>query len=164
MGVSRGLTGTPWHIEKMTREEGDPRRHRARCRFFRKKDSYCTLHKRKCSGSAHCSRYKEGTTVMAPEESVNPIIKHQTKEKPLETDYREKAKEILPIGSLVCHNRFGEGKIVRYEEENIVIEFDDVGIKILSIKQNINQLKKTDRFTLRQSLANKQHKGQQNEN
>ena len=141
----------------MTREEGDPRRHRARCRFFRKRDSYCTSHKRKCSGSAHCSRYKEDTPISTLEELANPISKQQAKEKPLETDYREKAKEILPIGSLVYHNRFGEGKIVRYEEDNVVIEFEDVGIKTLSIKLNLNQLKKTDRFLLRQRLADNQH-------
>ena len=37
MGISRNLTGTPWHIAKMVRKEGDPRRHRARCCYFRKK-------------------------------------------------------------------------------------------------------------------------------
>lgn len=35
------LTGIPWHVEKWTRNEGDERRHKSRCIYYRKKDSYC---------------------------------------------------------------------------------------------------------------------------
>lgn len=40
MGVE-SLSGTPWHIEKMTRKEGEEKRHRARCNFYRKEDNHC---------------------------------------------------------------------------------------------------------------------------
>lgn len=151
MGISRNLTGTPWHIEKMVREEGDPRRHRARCCYFRKKDSYCISRKRKCIGSAHCSRYNEQKEEQ--EEQNITCVNKTIIRKPTETDYIEKAKEILPVGSLVQHNRFGDGKVIRYEGENIIIDFKDVGNKTMSVKSSIKKLKKIDKFTLRQSLA-----------
>lgn len=155
MGISRNLTGTPWHIEKMVREEGDPRRHRSRCRFFRKADAYCTSQRRKCPGSAHCSRYQVGSREENKEKPISIPVKQKPKEKSNETDYLEITKKSLPIGSLVRHNRYGDGKVIRYAGNDIVVEFNDVGEKTLSIESSINVLKKLDRFTLRQSLANK---------
>jgi len=31
MGNLERLTGSPWHVEKMTRQEGDEKRHKSRC-------------------------------------------------------------------------------------------------------------------------------------
>lgn len=53
------MTGTPWHIEKFTRAEGDSRRHRSRCIYLQKDDSFCLKLQEKCRGTAHCSHYDE---------------------------------------------------------------------------------------------------------
>lgn len=50
------LTGSPWHVEKFTRAEGDDRRHRSRCKYYN--DKGCDYYGR-CKGSAHCDIYKE---------------------------------------------------------------------------------------------------------
>ena len=53
-----GMTGTPWHVENMTRAEGDPRRHRSRCVYYIKDGTYCSKLGFRCFGSAHCEYYK----------------------------------------------------------------------------------------------------------
>ena len=53
------MSGTPWHIEKMHREEGDERRHRSRCIYYDYVDPTCKKRMLKCMGSAHCPHYKE---------------------------------------------------------------------------------------------------------
>lgn len=65
MGVSR-MTGTPWHMERYTRDEGDERRHRSRCVYYRKSDAYYSEYIGKCRGAAHCTHYSE----FVPEEQV----------------------------------------------------------------------------------------------
>ncbi len=57
MGLS-DLTGVPWHTERFTRAEGDERRHRSNCTYFRKSESFCELYNERCHGSAHCNKYK----------------------------------------------------------------------------------------------------------
>ncbi len=57
-GISR-LTGTSWHVERYKKADGDSRRHRSRCVYYRKSDAYCSEVVGKCRGSAHCSFYKE---------------------------------------------------------------------------------------------------------
>lgn len=58
------MAGTPWHIERMHREDGDPRRHKSRCRYYYKKtkdeDAFCAKNYGNCYGSAHCLYYDEG--------------------------------------------------------------------------------------------------------
>ncbi len=56
MGVSN-LEGTPWHVERMHREEGDERRHKKRCKHYSQKDNFCTHNILRCKGSAHCDSY-----------------------------------------------------------------------------------------------------------
>ena len=58
-----GMTGTPWHVENMTRAEGDPRRHRSRCVYYIKDGTYCSKLGFRCFGSAHCEYYKEKTRI-----------------------------------------------------------------------------------------------------
>lgn len=53
------LSGIPWHIEKMTREEGDPRRHRSKCIYYDKSNRGCIYMNGCCIGSAHCTVYSE---------------------------------------------------------------------------------------------------------
>lgn len=60
MGNLAGLSGTPWHIEKMTRPEGESKRHKSRCIHYKGKESNeCEIYCSRCYGSAHCSYYKE---------------------------------------------------------------------------------------------------------
>lgn len=61
------LTGTPWHVERFTRQEGDDRRHRVRCVFYEGKASeFCKYYCVKCRGAAHCEQYEEKS--FTPEE------------------------------------------------------------------------------------------------
>lgn len=58
MAIER-MVGSSWHVEKMVRQEGDPRRHRSRCIYYDKKNSHCPKVVGKCVGAAHCSYYEE---------------------------------------------------------------------------------------------------------
>ena len=62
MGVER-MVGIPWHVEKMARKYGDPRRHRSRCIYFTRSTSYCSKVCGKCRGAAHCDYYEEDENV-----------------------------------------------------------------------------------------------------
>lgn len=57
MHVNR-MTGTPWHIERVHRAEGDERRYKGRCKFYEYEQDRCAHSGRKCSGSAHCTKYR----------------------------------------------------------------------------------------------------------
>ena len=60
MGNLERLTGSPWHVEKMTRQEGDEKRHKSRCINYKGKESnQCRIFGGRCHGSAHCSYYRE---------------------------------------------------------------------------------------------------------
>ncbi|MDD5792459.1 MAG: hypothetical protein PUD22_07745 [Erysipelotrichaceae bacterium] len=59
MNKSNYLTGTPWHVERMTRQEGGPRRHKSRCVYYASKSKTCDYRNGACIGSAHCMKYKE---------------------------------------------------------------------------------------------------------
>ena len=67
MGKSKYMTGTPWHVEKFTRQEDDPRRHRSRCIHYDSDSKHCSYRCGQCVGSAHCSHYKEKVVA-----TVNP--------------------------------------------------------------------------------------------
>lgn len=56
MGINE-LTGTPWHIEVLQKDEDDPRRHYKWCKYYT--PEMCTFRRKKCRGSAHCEHYKE---------------------------------------------------------------------------------------------------------
>lgn len=58
-GISRGMTGTSWHIGHYERKEGDARRHRSRCIHYQKLNGHCTFYCGKCTGTSQCSRYEE---------------------------------------------------------------------------------------------------------
>ena len=59
MGISKHMTGSPWHVEKFTRQENDPRRHRSRCIYYNSSSKYCSYRCGQCAGAAHCSYYEE---------------------------------------------------------------------------------------------------------
>ena len=58
MGI-RHMSGSPWHLERYTREDGDDRRHKHRCVHYRVSENHCRYFNERCRGSAHCPRYKE---------------------------------------------------------------------------------------------------------
>lgn len=143
MGL-KDLSGVPWHIEKFTRAEGDERRHRSNCKYFRKADAFCALYKEKCHGSAHCDNYVyiEKTYVTQP-----IVIKNQKKDygsNKLSDEQKERLlaiknkryghrskeneKKDIKVGTHVNHNIFGEGIIVEINSY-IVVQFDNGEIK-----------------------------------
>ncbi|WP_294242020.1 hypothetical protein [Pseudobutyrivibrio sp.] len=123
------LTGTPWHVEKLTRNEGDERRHKSRCIYYRKKDSYCKYQYIECRGSRYCKYYKtneiEGVSVNADAQ----VKKKETIEKITDAE----GKKIYPIGSKVRHQKFGDGFITDISNGHVSIDFENVGEKILGL-------------------------------
>lgn len=71
MNISKKLTGTAWHVERMTRQEGDPRRHKSRCIYYASKSKSCDYNNGACIGSAHCMKYKERIVEEKQSEIVN---------------------------------------------------------------------------------------------
>lgn len=53
------LEGSPWHVERFQRKEGDDRRHSHRCLNYNKSDGHCSYYCAKCYGAAHCNQYSE---------------------------------------------------------------------------------------------------------
>lgn len=56
MNLSK-MSGTPWHIGFLKKDEDDTRRHKARCAYYEK--GHCSTRFSGCIGSAHCSQYRE---------------------------------------------------------------------------------------------------------
>lgn len=102
------LTGTPWHAEKMTRAEGDPKRHRARCVNYNKATGRCSAYFEGCRGAAHCEQYSE--TVKAEQEPAP--------QKAAPTVQPNKAR----VGALVYSKAFGEGRVTGLKSNGSVIE------------------------------------------
>ena len=40
----------------------------------------------------------------------------------------------FPVGSRVAHERWGEGVVQRYDDEAVVVLFDEVGYKTLALE------------------------------
>lgn len=82
---TRHLTGTPWHVEYASaKKDGEQKRHKSRCKFYRKEKNRCLITSSRCTGSGLCARYSEYTE----------------KEKVLKEDARRKAlfyKESTPF-------------------------------------------------------------------
>ena len=57
MGINK-INGTPWHAERVHREDGDERRYKGRCKFYAYDGDYCTQRSERCLGSAHCDYYE----------------------------------------------------------------------------------------------------------
>lgn len=136
-GLNR-MTGTPWHIEKYTREEGDSRRHRSRCIYYRKGDAYCCKVVDKCIGSAHCRYYKEQF-----KDTIS--IKDKTLNQPKKISSYEGYK-LFPRNSYVQHTKYGTGKVQKIDTGKITIDFGSQGQKCFDLELCIknNLLKKTE--------------------
>lgn len=82
---TRHLSGTPWHVEYASaKKDGVQKRHKSRCKFYRKEKNRCLVLGNRCTGSGLCARYSELTE----------------KEKAIKEDVRRKAlfyKEATPF-------------------------------------------------------------------
>ena len=127
MGINR-LTGTPWHIEKYTRDEFDDRRHRSRCAYFQKSDAYCSRYSEKCRGSAHCPYYKEKDDGVAnisedgsDEEDAAPVFKSKKK---IQKFSDRESMNLFQVGSRVIHKTYGTGTVKKVGGGKVTIAFD----------------------------------------
>lgn len=123
------LAGTPWHVEKLTRNKGDERRHKSRCIYYRKKDSYCKYQYIKCIGSRYCQYYKAKVVKEDNKNTDVAISKKEVKDKLTDAE----GMRLYPVGTKVYHQKFGEGFITAIKDGHIVIDFEDVGEKILGL-------------------------------
>ena len=126
-GVNR-LTGIPWHIERYTREDGDDRRHRSRCIYYQKSDTYCSHVVGKCCGSAHCSYYTEfppEDCEDTPSETKDVFKKHEM------SDFE--SRRLFPIGCKVRHIKYGSGTVKKILDGKIVVEFKDEAEKTFGL-------------------------------
>ena len=118
MSKLKNLTGTPWHVDKFSRSEGDERRHRSRCIYYRKDDSYCCKEIMRCMGAAHCENYKERIKE-GNDKKIHLSAKVGTQIK----DYSI-SKKVFPIGARVRHIKFGTGKIINNDGMIVTVKFD----------------------------------------
>ena len=58
MSISKSMSGTPWHAERVHRAEGDQRRYKGRCAHYSYQQEFCKKFISKCTGSAHCDYYE----------------------------------------------------------------------------------------------------------
>ena len=71
MGISKKLTGSPWHTEFLHMAEGDKPRDKRRC-IYHQKDNHCTVRSSTCIGSSHCTKYEELPAAPVPLGQVQP--------------------------------------------------------------------------------------------
>ena len=120
MGISTELTGTPWHVERFARAEGDEKRHSHRCKYFRSENKYCKYYCEKCRGATHCDYYQERN------QRVEPCEEEPVKdEPPVKASY-------LSVGDKVKHKTFGDGYVIKVDGDTVTIAFKDA-TKELSI-------------------------------
>ena len=132
MGLNQ-LTGTPWHVDKFTREEGDKRRHRTRCTHYSDRGcSYCTLYGERCHGTAHCAFYEEKEPQSEDNHEIQP--QHKTQQEPQTTtkiNTKIDASREYPVGCHVRHVKFGKGKVINVMGDILTVNFYDHGRKDL---------------------------------
>lgn len=120
MGIE-DLTSTPWHIERMHRQDGDKRRHRSNCKYYNKGNRRCEYRVSNCIGSAHCSYYEDISATDDKIEKHDKTIRVQ-KNKAATTSYikNKNNSPVLPVsrppkkisvcrGTMVDHKKYGIG-------------------------------------------------------
>ena len=126
MSANRNLSGTPWHISGLRMSDGDRKRHRSRCVYFKKEGIHCTVRRTVCIGSAHCDLYKEKTD---KEKNSNlpgkNLHKEPTDNRKVQTTSREL---VIKPGEIVTHKLYGKCKIISVNK-NTVRVIDADGIK-----------------------------------
>lgn len=119
MAIKRVMSGSPWHVEKMVRKEGDSRRHRSRCIYYNKSNKYCTKVVGKCVGSAHCSYYEECFR--------EEFEQNEVRDKQVITNVEQDNKLKLGmkiVGRKIIHNKYGKGKITKITGNKVDILFE----------------------------------------
>lgn len=56
---AKGFKGGTHAMTILKMQDGDDKRHKSRCVYYRKSDCYCAAYQFKCYGSAHCEKYRE---------------------------------------------------------------------------------------------------------
>lgn len=132
-------TDTPWHIEKMVREEGDERRHRTYCANYNKDTKYCRYFLSVCRGTAHCKHYvdsrikgdKDRYEQDSERESSKPptIAPGQKLNITLPKALPSEAKGVT-VNTRVVHPKYGIGIVYRFDQErkHIYVDFPS-GVK-----------------------------------
>lgn len=117
------MTGTPWHTEYLKKAENDERRDKRKCCYYRD-DHYCAHLCAKCISSTGCIYYEE-----VDEGKYVTKKKHRREERKerTKTGHFKTAEDeglaLFPIGSIVKHKQYGEGKVVRIENGEITVSF-----------------------------------------
>lgn len=122
MSISRKMTGTVWHTEKMVREDGDQRRHKSRCIYYRKSDNFCSRILTNCFGSAHCSNYKEED--LSENKPKTPCKKSSETPQALSPQAEWMNKQLRIEGTRVFHSDFGLGTVSCAAEKYVMVSFD----------------------------------------
>ena len=132
-------TDTPWHIEKMVREEGDERRHRTYCANYNKDTKYCRYFLSVCRGTAHCKHYvdsrikgdKDRYEQDSERESSAPptMVPGQKLNITLPKALPSEAKGVT-VNTRVVHPKYGIGIVYRFDQErkHIYVDFPS-GVK-----------------------------------
>ena len=61
MNISQ-MSGIPWHVESLKKDDNDDKRHKSRCVYYKNKKCLSIKspnYALKCGGSSHCSNYRE---------------------------------------------------------------------------------------------------------
>lgn len=138
MGISNSLTGTPWHVDRFTRDEDDPKRHRSRCIYYDKTHTvnFRCEKRGKCIGSAHCEFYYEKRHSLPEEKPKTKQFtksKQQTKtstgkapNKSAETTFQQRLfLSRYPKGCRVHHRQYGKGVVKGFvDKERVRIVFE----------------------------------------
>lgn len=125
--MDRKLPDTPWHVGYTKKKEADPRRHKARCIFY-KKDKTCRClnspyFRSKCGGSAHCMYYEEPEELeLELDAEAKKIVNENRRAKTVEEEAEERAyrykqrkiaqrKKLEMIGAEELHKRYGKALV-----------------------------------------------------
>lgn len=92
------MSGTPWHINKYMRGEGDERRHRSRCIYYNKHEKHCSKYYSTCYGASHCPYYE------VEEKEQYEVKKVQSKSKEQKKSFV--GIKVVPIEEVVVGRRF----------------------------------------------------------
>ena len=109
------MTGTPWHINKFERKDGDERRHKSRCIYYIKTTSKCRYQHTACQGSAYCKYYHEEETQARNNDYNRPIEKEKS---------QKHTNAEFPLGCKVSHKKYGLGVVIGNTNNKLSIKFD----------------------------------------
>lgn len=122
--VSRAMTGRPWHKEYLKRGEDDNKRDKRRCQYYDAKNNYCTHLCVKCTSSTSCKYYLE-TDKKHHSSGKHPERKGHSNYEEYKKVTDAEGLATFPIGSLVRHKKYGEGKVICINNGSMTILFAD---------------------------------------